>query len=87
MNIVEKINNVREMTLEELKESHRKINVENENLIITNELLIDNIKKLRQEKIELEIKYNHLLKTYNDFKDEKEKKNFEKKRDKLFNDK
>lgn len=87
MNIIEKINQAscRKMTYDELKKTLMEISVENENLKITNELLIDNIKRLRQKNQELEINYNNLLDDFKLFKEEKERKNIENKKEKLFN--
>jgi hypothetical protein len=57
------------MTYEELKIDHIAMSKENENLKITNELLIDNIKQLRLEKNYLQEELNQLKEQFSNAKE------------------
>jgi predicted nuclease with TOPRIM domain len=57
------------MTYEELKIDHIAMSKENENLKITNELLIDNIKQLRLEKSYLQEELNQLKEQFSKAKE------------------
>jgi hypothetical protein len=81
MNIINEIQNCREMTHEELKKEFRKKTLENENLKITNELLLKNIKELRQEAFELEERNDQLMSQFSSAKEAK----LEEKKERLFN--
>lgn len=70
----------REMTYEELKENHRKINVENEDLKITNEILLKNIKSLRVEIENFKYTISELKQQLNSNKEKK----LEEKKERLF---
>jgi predicted nuclease with TOPRIM domain len=61
--------NCRKMTYEELKIDHIAMSKENENLKITNELLIDNIKQLRLEKSYLQEELNQLKEQFSKAKE------------------
>lgn len=61
--------NCRKMTYEELQIDHIAMSKENENLKITNELLIDNIKQLRLEKSYLQEELNQLKKQFSNAKE------------------
>jgi predicted nuclease with TOPRIM domain len=61
--------NSRKMTYEELKIDHIAMSKENENLKITNELLIDNIKQLRLEKSYLQEELNQLKEQFSKAKE------------------
>ena len=61
--------NCRKMTYEELQIDHIAMSKENENLKITNELLIDNIKQLRLEKSYLQEELNQLKEQFSKAKE------------------
>ena len=61
--------NCRKMTYEELQYNHIAMSKENENLKITNELLIDNIKQLRLEKSYLQEELNQLKEQFSKAKE------------------
>jgi len=73
--------NCRKMTYEELKIDHIAMSKENENLKITNELLIDNIKQLRLEKSYLQEELNQLKEQFSKAKEAQ----VERKKENLFN--
>ena len=61
--------NCRKMTYEELQIDHIAMSKENENLKITNELLIENIKQLRLEKSYLQEELNQLKEQFSKAKE------------------
>jgi len=73
--------NCREMTHGELKIEFSKKSIENENLKITNELLLDNIKRLREQVLELEQRNNELIDRFSSIKEQ----DVERKKERIFN--